>query len=391
MNRLQSAGTSPRLSARRLWSILFVVAAVFGFDRANAVESTSQSAAKRFTYSWQFEMGSELAPRGGTTKGAAIKKASVPNAAWLGLTKDGLSAFERDRLAILAMAGEYQASFDFIETIGFSESYAPKAPYQSWGTEYIFVVEDSETFISLQHVLVMIVQMPDGKMSAPMTMKHWRQDWTYEDTEMNVFVGRDTWESESIPSAQAVGTWTQAVFQVDDSPRYESYGKWSHSVGTSFWQSGETRRPVPRRETSVRRDYDYLLGTNRHTITPTGWIQEEDNLKVKRVERGPTNPNGEIILAREAGLNRYEKIVDFDFSPATEFWANTRTFWKEINKRWRRLLGDSNRYRLEKHEGQSFLMSVLMEGDRVSRSEVGDEEIQQFVDQLFERFVKIEG
>ena len=391
MNRLQSAGTSPRLSARRLWSILFVVAAVFVFDRANAEESTSQSAAKRFTYSWQFEMGSELAPRGGTTKGAAIKKASGPNAAWLGLTKDGLSAFERDRLAILAMAGEYQASFDFIETIGFSESYSPRAPYQSWGTEYIFVVEDSETFISLQHVLVMIVQMPDGKISAPMTMKHWRQDWTYEDTEMNVFVGRDTWESESIPSAQAVGTWTQAVFQVDDSPRYESYGKWSHSVGTSFWQSGETRRPVPRRETSVRRDYDYLLGTNRHTITPTGWTQEEDNLKVKQVERGPTNPNGEIILAREAGLNRYEKIVDFDFSPATEFWANTRKFWKEINKRWRRLLGDSNRYRLEKHEGQSFLMSVLMEGDRVSRSEVGDEEIQQFVDQLFERFVKIEG
>ena len=65
------------------------------------------------------------------------------------------------------MAGEYQASFDFIETIGFEDGYVPKAPYQSWGTEFIFVVEDRGSFISLQHILVMIVQMPDGLMSEP--------------------------------------------------------------------------------------------------------------------------------------------------------------------------------------------------------------------------------
>ncbi len=391
MNRVRRAAASLYWGIGALGPLVLVGFLALGFEGAGADESIKQSPAKRFTYSWQFQTDSELAPRGGTTKGAAIQKASGPNAAWLDLNKDGLSAFERDRLAILAMAGEYQASFDFIETIGFVDGYSPKAPYQSWGTEYIFVLEDSETFISLQHVLVMIVQMPDGTMSGPMTMKHWRQDWTFEDTEMNVFVGNNTWAPESIAPATAAGTWTQAVYQVDDSPRYEAFGKWSHRTGTSFWQSGETRRPVPRRETSVRRDYDYLLGTNRHTITPTGWTQEEDNLKVKLAQSGVAGGDGEIVLAREAGLNRYEKIVDFDFSPATKYWTSTRTFWDAINTRWRQVLDSNKRYRLEKYQGQSFLMSVLLEGDRVSRTDVDDEEIQQFVDQLFTRFVKVES
>ena len=388
MNSMLRLAIGSRVSFGPLLSLLLFWCAVPGVQSAGAEEPTKQSTSKRFTYSWQFQSDSELAPRGGTTQGAAIKKAPEPNAAWLGLSKAGLSPFERDRLAILAMAGEYQASFDFIETIGFSQDYSPKAPYQSWGTEYIFVLEDSDTFISLQHVLVMVVQMPDGTTSAPMTMKHWRQDWTFEDTEMNVFVGNNTWAPQAIAPAAAAGTWTQAVYQVDDSPRYEAFGKWSHRTGTSFWQSGETRRPVPRRETSVRRDYDYLLGTNRHTITPTGWTQEEDNLKVKLT--GASAGDGEIVLAREAGLNRYDKIVEFDFSPATKYWASTRIFWKAINARWRQVLDSNKRYRLEKYQGQSFLMSVLLEGDRISRSDVAEEEIQQFVDQLFKRFVKVE-
>ena len=222
-------------------------------------------------------------------------------------------------------------------------------------------------------------------------MKHWRQDWTFEDTEMNVFVGNDTWEPKSIPATSAAGTWTQAVYQVDDSPRYESFGKWVHKAGTSFWQSGQTRRPVPRRETSVRKDYDYLLGTNRHTITPSGWTQEEDNLKVQLLENATKGGDPEVVLAREAGLNRYERIVNFDISPAKSYWANTQRFWDAINARWRQLLQDNKGYRLEKHQGQSFLMSVLREGDRVSRNDIADEEIEHFVDQLFRRFVKVEA
>ena len=165
-----------------------------------------------------------MRPRGGTTTGADVTLAASPSESWKALQKPYQSKFEKDRAAILAMAGEYRASFDFIETLGFYEDHKPTRPYQSWGTEYIFVVEDRSDFISLQHVLVMMMKTPEGGVTEPYVVKHWRQDWTYEDSSINRYVGNRTWRSEEVPKKQRQGNWSQAVFQVDDSPRYESMG-----------------------------------------------------------------------------------------------------------------------------------------------------------------------
>jgi len=43
----------------------------------------------------------------------------------------------------------------------------------------------------------------------------------------------------------------------------------------STWHSENTWWPLPRREFSVRNDYNVLSGSNRHTITPTGWVQND--------------------------------------------------------------------------------------------------------------------
>ena len=53
----------------------------------------------------------------------------------------------------------------------------------------------------------------------------------------------------------AKGTWTQKVFQVDDSPRYEGYATWVHVDGRHYWDS-QTDGPLPRREYSKRSDYN---------------------------------------------------------------------------------------------------------------------------------------
>ncbi len=96
------------------------------------------------------------------------------------------------------MAGDYRASFDFLETLGFYPEHKAIAPYQSWATEYIFVIEDNKDFISLQHILVMQMQQEDGTLSEPYVVKHWRQDWSYEDRHLNVFLGKDTWGKETL-------------------------------------------------------------------------------------------------------------------------------------------------------------------------------------------------
>src|SRR6185295_13483668 len=247
--------------------------------------------ASQFTFAWPLEEKA-LKPRGGSTQGAPVALESAPREAWRRLQEPGLSALERDRRAILAMAGPYRVSFDFLEVVRFDPRLKPDAPYQSWGTEYVFVSEDRGEFIALQHVLVMRMQLENGAVGEPMVMRHWRQEWRYQPDSLLAYEGANTWARRPLSEDQRGGVWVQSVFQVDDSPRYAARGRWQHSDGASTWISDETWRPLPRREFSVRKDYQVLVGTNRHTITANGWVQEENNLKLAL--DGPGKPRAEM-------------------------------------------------------------------------------------------------
>lgn len=287
----------------------------------------------RYTFSWPLDDSEALKPRGGTTRGAEVTLDLAESADWRALQSPNLSAFERDRRAILAMAGTYRVSFDFLEVVPFDANAQPKAPYQSWGTEKIYVDRNEGGFISLVHILEMRIKQDDGSVSEPMVTKHWRQDWRYEPEYIVEFKGRDRWQRRKLAPAQAKGQWLQTVYQVDESPRYASVGRWQHTPSFSTWLSGETWRPLPRREWSVRNDYQVLIGTNRHTITRHGWIQEENNLKgVLATDRQLEDE--QPFLAREYGVARYERIRDMDFAAADRYYERTRQFWNEVRARW---------------------------------------------------------
>ena len=174
-----------------------------------------------------------------------------------------------------------------------------------------------------------IVQQ-DGTISEPMVTKHWRQDWKYEPEAIVEYQGRDRWERHRLATARQAGRWTQTVYQVDESPRYASLGRWQHSASFSTWLSGETWRPLPRREWSVRDDYQVLIGTNRHTIVPTGWVQEENNLKTVLTQRALSN--SQPYVAREYGVARYERIRDADFAAADHYYQRTKEFWDQVRE-----------------------------------------------------------
>jgi hypothetical protein len=287
----------------------------------------------RYTFSWPLDDSEALKPRGGTTRGAEVTLDLAESADWRALQSPNLSSFERDRRAILAMAGTYRVSFDFLEVVPFDANAQPKAPYQSWGTEKIYVDRNEGGFISLVHILEMRIKQDDGSVSEPMVTKHWRQDWRYEPEYIVEFKGRDRWQRRKLAPAQAKGQWLQTVYQVDESPRYASVGRWQHTPSFSTWLSGETWRPLPRREWSVRNDYQVLIGTNRHTITRRGWIQEENNLKgVLATDRQLEDE--QPFLAREYGVARYERIRDMDFAAADRYYERTRQFWNEVRARW---------------------------------------------------------
>lgn len=316
---------------------------------AQPAESTER---RQFTFSWSFAPEGEMAPRGGTTEGAALTLVEPPGDAWLALREDGLTSKERDRRAIIAMAGPWRASFDFIETAGFVRGYTPTRPYRSWGTEYVFVVEDQADFISLQHVLVMFMNGEDGETLGPFVVKHWRQDWAFEAIDFHEFQGHGRWARTVLNAEEVAGGWVQTVWQVDDSPRYASFGRWTHEADVSMWEGARTLRPLPRREFSVRDDYDALRAVNRHIITPTGWVHEESNDKLVLDE--PPH-----VLAREAGLNRYERITGHDFSAGDEYWSKTGPFWGVVREAWADVWSEHDTFAFEARASDGVLFMKL--------------------------------
>jgi hypothetical protein len=303
---------------------------------ARAAEATpSAPIPSRYTFSWPLSADPSLSPRGGSTRGPQMTFDTRPSAAWQSLQEKGLSDFERDRRAILAMTGGYRVAFDFLEVADFRAEPKRDRPYQSWGTEYVYVAADRGTFISLQHLLVMRIVGRDGKVTEPFVTKHWRQDWTYQDQEIVEYTGINRWQRRTLPPERVAGAWSQAVYQVDDSPRYESLGRWTHFPGASTWISGETWRPLPRREWSTRKDYNVLIGTNRHTVIATGWLQEENNLKGV-IDAAGTLDASLPYLAREYGVARYERIRDYDFTAGDQYFERTRAFWEAVRAAWDR-------------------------------------------------------
>jgi len=265
-----------------------------------------------------------------------VETASVPPIGWQRLeasrdTSGPDRGTDPDRAAIRAMAGGYRVSFDFLETALFAGQDRPARPYRSWATEKVYIIDDTPGLISLQHVLVMVFVDSSGKAGDPMVMKHWRQDWRYEPESILEYRGNNTWETWYLAESERVGNWSQTVWHVDDRPRYGSLGRWTHTDAFSAREGNQTLRPLPRREYSVRSDYDVLDGTNRHTILPLGWTHEQDNLK--HVLETDTERSLSYV-SREYGVNRYEAIEGFDFEPGDTTVEKQDRFWRHVRTEW---------------------------------------------------------
>jgi hypothetical protein len=267
----------------------------------------------------------------------------------------------RDRQAILSMAGAYDVGFDFQETVPLAPGYQVHKPYHAAASELVLVVEQSERKIVLQHILTVAGE------DAPQAIKHWRQDWTFEDDSVLEYRGFQRWERRALAPGEARCGWTQAVFEINDGPRYEGWGRFVHEGGTSSWTSNQTWRPLPRRE-RAREDYDVIVGSNRHTMTAAGWSHEQDNDKVAL--RGAAQ-----TLVREHGVNVYTRRKDQSMPVADGFWQQHQAFWRDVRAAWARVLDGRTSFTFRKTSGATSLYGDLTDlekggaGDRVARAE----------------------
>jgi len=145
------------------------------------------------------------------------------------------------------------------------------------------------------------------------------------------------------------------VYQVDDSPRYEAIGKWEHLGERSAWESEVTWRPLPRREHTKRKDYHVMQAVNRHTITPAGWVHEQDNQKLVLDEAGqPVR-----IIAHESGLNIYDTTDSVDFSAGRDYWEDTAAYWSDVRELWAEVLYEPGRKHVAVMVGEKPLFAQM--------------------------------
>ena len=243
---------------------------------------------------------------------------------------------ESERNLIKSMAGNYKVSFKFAETFSPIPDYKYGERHFSQAKEMAIILEDSEDKISIQHLLFV------GKM----VIKHWRQDWLYENREIYRMVSKHHWKKEFISEEEARGTWTQKVYQVDDCPRYQGYGTWVHVDGRHFWES-TADAALPRREISTagRTDYNILRRHSHIELFKDGsWLLEQDNEKIRREKNGE-----ESLICWEKGFERF-KPKSYDTSKTMKWWNDRKDFWQDVRELWEEILENQNEVKLQEDE-----------------------------------------
>ena len=268
--------------------------------------------------------------------------------------------------AIKEMCGCFKVRFNFAETFAPDKDYQYHDNYYSGGLEYAIPVEISKDKVVIQHLLV---------INDSTVIKHWRQDWLYENTALYTFHKNSTWQFNPLDKEEVKGQWTQKVYQVDDSPRYEASGSWVHKDGRHYWET-VADAPLPRREFSKRDDYNVLKRRNRQEITEQGWVHEQDNDKIIRTD-------SDELLAQEKGWNTYTRIADSQCQPAIDWWKENAAFWSDVRDSWDTLFAQQQTVKVtQKIDGEMLMFKLFALGDEYAGDQYQQEEARQKIDEL---------
>lgn len=287
-----------------------------------------------------------------------------------GIAVQAQSKKELDQKSIKDMCGCYEVTFNFTETFNYSKDSLYKASSQeiSGGLEWAGLLTDDDNKIVIQHILQV------GDPRDPMIVKHWRQDWLYENTELYTYDADNTWKYIKKSSSEVEGQWTQKVFQVDDSPRYEGSGSWVHVDGKHYWEN-TTDAPLPRREYTERSDYNVTERGNRVEITDTGWIHDQDNEKVVR-ETGKQD----FVLAKEKGYNTYVKVDDSRCAVAAQWWKDHEKKWAIVRAKWDQVFDRDQDLTLKEKVSNKSLFKFLFDEEAYKNKASIDGVIDSFVE-----------
>lgn len=253
---------------------------------------------------------------------------------------------QKDKKNIDKLCGCFEVEFKYAETFSPDPNYKyHERDETSGGLELVLPVEISDKKIVMQHLLV---------INDSVIVKHWREDWTYENPVIWKYKGDKVWEKGALKAEDVKGKWTQTVWEVSDAPRYQGAAEWLSVDGKTVWQS-TADAPLPRREYSIRKDYNVLKRTNRLVITDSGYVHEQDNQKI--IRDGSTDK----LLVEEKGLNTYKRVADNECAAAKRYWEKNKEYWSKVRKTWEDYTATHSTVELKTQVGGKALHDYLFD------------------------------
>jgi hypothetical protein len=244
------------------------------------------------------------------------------------------------------LCGCFEVDFKYAETFSPNPQYQYHDREEIGGTaELALPIEVSNKKIVIQHLLIV----------GPSTViKHWREEWTYENPILWKYLGNKVWQKDSLPAQAVKGKWTQTVWEVADEPRYQGIGQLVAIDGKMVWQS-MADAPLPRREYTVRNDYHILRRLNRLHLADSGYRHEQDNQKIVQ------QPNGtEQLLVEEKGWNTYRRIPEKECAAAKAYWQSNHLYWDAVRRVWAKKMEGLNRIALRQKVNDQMLHDHLL-------------------------------
>ncbi|MBN8790036.1 MAG: hypothetical protein J0I84_23380 [Terrimonas sp.] len=270
------------------------------------------------------------------------------------------------------LCGCFEVQFKYAETFSPDEDYKYHSRENlAAGAELVVPVEVSDKKISLQHLLV---------ISDTMVVKHWREDWTYENPELFVYKGDKTWEKTALKAADVKGKWTQTVWEVSEAPRYQGISQWYNTDGKTIWEN-TTDAPLPRREYSTRSDYNVLQRGNRIIINEEGWIHDQDNKKIIR-ENGTDK-----LLVEEKGVNSYKRLDDKQCAAGLAYWKKNKLYWAKVKAVWDDYMAKHNSITIkDKVDGKYLHEYLFAQAKDFATGKIKNAEIDASIKTSVEKF-----
>jgi hypothetical protein len=258
---------------------------------------------------------------------------------------------KQDVEAIKSLCGCYEVEFKYIETFSPDKNYKLKDKYVAKALEWGVLIESSDNRLVIQRILV---------IDDSMVVKHWREDWTYQNTEFLTYFHDDIWKKQRVSPETVKGQWTQSVWETNDAPRYQGSAIWVHQNGEHFWRN-TADAPLPRREYTKRSDYNVMKRGNTIQLTDSGWVHEQDNVKIIRKDGQP-----DLILVQEKGYNIYRKVDDKKCFAAQDWWAKNQDYWKQVRASWDALIAKKDIITIKREVRNGSLQRRLEDLETIS-------------------------